>query len=321
MPTFGDPPITVDEKEFKKHRDTLKTVVNGFRDKQSKEVNKLWNTKKDLDAQLNLLTEHFLIGKLTARQDAFLSFARILTDVFGVQLPSAGALWGGEGAQDQAKLKLQGTQGTVLSESGLGQLAQTMKIPPQGPKKNETGPEFAERNRLALMFWGAISALYAESLTGDIHVWMPKGLTVGSIFWNDELPVLMERKRKGEVFNLIFHIDPGNWDATVTLDELVIGGAYVADKKGYYQGRMDLKQKHNPPTGVDPNKDLKDSMTLALSSPIKVATVKQAMLALLQYKIMAKKNELLDPSERLSKPALARLASWYASARLAEKGN
>ncbi len=322
--TFGEPPITVSDAEFNEAKNLIENQVQAFRDRTKGSVsNKLLARRPDWNSKITELAQLFLIGKTVKRQEAFTDFARILQEDFGLATPSTGALWGGDGAQDKAKADLASGPGKVLSESPLGLTAGKLKLAPQGPKANETGQEFAARNEAALQFWGAVSALYAKGLTGDIHVWMPHGLTVGSIFWNDELPVLMKRKRDGENFNLIFHVNPANWSETVNFEDLVIGGAYVADRKGFYQGRAALKATNNPPTGSDPAADLKDSMTLKLSSPIKVTTVRAAMQALLTYTVMKKHNEQLkiahtaDPSTPapVSPAVLAKLAMWRERAR------
>lgn len=323
MPTFGDPPITVSDTEFNQCEKTIRELVNEFRDRtKGSTSNKNFQDKDRFNARIEALTHLFLIGKTSRRQQAFLDFAQTLKDEFGISAPPSGALWGGDGAQDKAKSAL-APDGQVLSQTQLGKSAARMKLAPQGPKQGETGLEFAERNQAALLFWGAVSALYAKGLTGDIHVWMPKGLTVGSIFWNDELPVLMKRKRDGEAFNLIFHINPDDWSQTVAFEDLLIGGAYLADKNGLYKGRESLKAEHNPPKGSDPAADLKDSMTLKLSSPIKLASVKFAMQSLLTYTTMKKANEQIkkasdaDPGAQkpFSPAILARLAVWRELAR------
>ncbi len=312
--TFGAPAITVEDKVYNQCFSAIEAQVGLFRDKtKGTTASANWaNNKAGLLAQL---TELFLVGKVLARQQSFTDFAKLLEDGFGITTPATGALWGGDGAQDKAKLALSGVNGAaVLSESPLGKTATKMKLAMQGPKQGESGPEYAVRNAASLQFWGAISAQYAKGLTGDVHVWMPKGLTVGSIFWNDELPVLMERKRAGENFNLIFHTNPGDWNEVVNFDDLVIGGAYVADKNGFYAGRAALKLEHNPATGANPNQELKESMTLTLKSPIKITTVRLAMQALLTYHTMKKHNA--DLPKPISPAVLARLAMWKERARM-----
>jgi hypothetical protein len=312
--TFGAPAITVEDAVYKECFDTIKTQVGLYRDKtKGSDASKNWANQKD--ELLKRLTEYFLVGKVLARQQSFTDFAQLLLDGFGITTPAQGALWGGDGAQDQAKLALGGAVGaSVLSTSPLGNMAGKMKLSMQGPKSGETGPDYAIRNAASLQFWGAVSAQYAKALTGDVHVWMPKGLTVGSIFWNDELPVLMTRKRNGEDFKLIFHTNPGNWNEVVDFEDLVIGGAYVADKNGYYAGRAALKAQHNPATGANPALELKEAMTLTLKSPIKVATVRLAMQSLLTYHTMKKHNAALP--KPISTAVLARLAVWQERARM-----
>ena len=98
-------------------------------------------------------------------------------------------------------------------------MARRFRLSPQRPKSKDDKvadslDAFHERNRAALLFWGGVSKLYAEGLQGDVHVWLPKGLTMGSIFWNDELPMLRKLQKEERITSLWFHVrdeKSGDW--------------------------------------------------------------------------------------------------------------
>jgi hypothetical protein len=162
----------------------------------------------------------------------------------------------------------------VLAETPLGQTATHFKMPPQGPKRNELLDDFAKRNRDALIFWGAISALYAEGLKGEVHTWLPKGLTLGSIFWNDELPMLWKLKREGNITDLWFHVqdEKGDWSDKLSFDDLTIVDAYLADARGVNKGATELlEEKDKKLQGMlKPN-----SYQMTLGTPIRIALLRE----------------------------------------------
>lgn len=190
--------------------------------------------------------------------EAMLALARRLKDDLKLKVPTIGAFWSDPAVgQEKAKQALlaSGGGGQVLSQTDLGALGQKSKLTPQRPKMqkgtdayDETLEEFYDRNRSAILWWGALSALYAEGLTGEVHVWLPKGLTMSSIFWNDELPVLHQLKRDGKITDLHFHVQghSGVWSGNLRFDQLTIVDVYLCDARGVNKGAQQLLAETDP---------------------------------------------------------------------------
>ncbi len=167
-------------------------------------------------------------------------FARRLRQDLGLDMPTTGALWSNKNEGEvKAKEALAPQNGMVLSQTYLGESASKFGITPQGANSkhgviNESLEDYQRRNESALLLWGALSRLYAENLQGTVHVWVPKGLTMGSIMWNDELPALRARQRAGEVTAIKYHVKTaaGAWSGDMEFDDLTIVDAYLADASG-----------------------------------------------------------------------------------------
>ncbi len=96
---------------------------------------------------------------------------------------------------------------------------------------------------------GGVSKLYAEGLQGDVHVWLPKGLTMGSIFWNDELPMLRKLQKEERITSLWFHVrdeKSGDWSGNLTFDQLKIVDVYLMDARGVNKGAASLLNETKP---------------------------------------------------------------------------
>jgi hypothetical protein len=185
-----------------------------------------------------------------------LQLARRLQTDLGYPMPTVGAFWSDKDVgQVKARDDL-GTRGAVLADTQLGLTMSKWGVAPQGAmskqgKVTESLDDFQQRNADALLFWGALSALYAENLVGEVHVWLPQGLTLGSIFWNDELPMLQKRLHSGEISALWFHVknNIGVWSGPLKLEDLTIVDAYLADAQGVnLGGRSLIGDKYVPAT-------------------------------------------------------------------------
>jgi len=224
----------------------------------------------------------FAAGMVTGNREELLGFVRMLVQDGNIPMPKKGAFWSDpDVGQPKAQAEL-GADGQVLADTGLGKIARVTdwklnlaKVKPQGMDDEK----FAAQQAPKLLFWGAISAVYAEGLRGDVHVWIPKGLTVSSIFWNDELPALWESKRKSRINELCFHVydRSQNWIA-VSFDELLIEEAYMSDAEGLNKGAQSLLQDRDVPAArPNPNK-----MLITLDRPIKVGELRSRLDAALR---------------------------------------
>lgn len=66
-----------------------------------------------------------------------------------------------------------------------------------------------EKKKFGAQVWyellGLQSSLYATSARGDIIAFLPKGISVGNIFWNNELPILRKLQTMGHVDNILVY--------------------------------------------------------------------------------------------------------------------
>jgi len=218
------------------------------------------------------MTDLALLGIALKDPERMLDLARHLQRDLGYTMPTTGAFWSGKDTgQVQARGAL-GSSGKVLADTDLGKDVAKWGVAPQGAKfksntVDETLEAFQERNAAALLFWGALSALYAEGLTGEVHVWLPKGLTMSSIFWNDELPMLHAKLRAKTITALKFHVQASNgaWSKDMELDELTIVDAYLADAQGVNKGAEALVKDQKNPATIDYK-----SYQITLAKPIHV---------------------------------------------------
>ncbi|MEM7750812.1 MAG: hypothetical protein AAF346_21360 [Pseudomonadota bacterium] len=231
-------------------------------------------------------TELLAVGIIHSDQGKLMEFCQKLFDDLGVPMPETGALWSDPNVgQVQAKEHLDAIGGgaKVLADTPLGKMAMKMKLPPsRGTRSDDTIETFAERNKAGLTFWGAISAAYTSQLRGDVHVFLPKGITVGSIFWNDELPVLQERRRNGEVNNIYFHLqDPlnGQWSAPMGIDDISIIDAYAADRFGANKGAESLASES---TEEEIRATMGRNYQVELKRPVSVKPLREGFNAALQ---------------------------------------
>ncbi|MBV9999164.1 MAG: hypothetical protein JO015_08630 [Verrucomicrobia bacterium] len=230
------------------------------------------------------LTDLFVTGVAFGDQENLLQFAQKLVRDAQIAMPTTGAFWADpKVGQEKAKehlVQLGGT-GHVLAETALGELARNVKAMRLYPKPDSAKEEdFANTLAPALKFWGAVSAVYAEGLQGEVHVWIPRGLTVGSIFWNDELPVLWKLKREGKVTALRFHahVKDGQW-AEVPFEELLIRDAYLGDASGFNKGAHSLVKESRKSIRATQKAD--DKMQIQLARPIPVGMLKSRLHAAL----------------------------------------
>ncbi len=169
-----------------------------------------------------------------------LNLARRLKQDLRLPMPMTGALWSDANVgMVKAREELNLQAGKVLADTRLGEVGSDFKLSPQGATSKagvvtEPLEEYQQRNAGALLFWGALSAVYAEGLKGTVHVWLPKGLTMGSIMWNDELPALRASQEAGEVTAIKYHVKTaaGAWSGDMEFDDLTIVDAYLADASG-----------------------------------------------------------------------------------------
>ncbi len=279
--SLGSQPAIVLQIDPKQHRafvsnlgsalGTLKKNFPGL----AKQLN-----KKEWKEQLEA---HFAYGlALNDRQHLF-EFALMLVRDAKVPMPKTGAFWSDpDVGQVKAKEDLASKGGQVLADTSLGEIARTknLKLGIGKLRKGQTDEQFVEEQAPALQFWGVISAIYALGLEGDVNIWLPKGLTVGSIFWNEELPALWERKEQGKVGNLIFHVhdQSGQWTA-VTFEDLQIQEAYLTDAQGLNKGAKSLLNPQQNPdllASRDPSE-----MVITLKKPLKVGELKWRLQAAL----------------------------------------
>jgi hypothetical protein len=279
--SLGSQPVAVvvpTEKELREFRNNLGNTCAIFRSKypalDKKLKTKEWKRK---------LEDCFALGMALGDRDQLFEFARMLVQEGGVPMPTKGAFWSDpDVGQVKAKAML-GTDGQVLADTGLGEIARTrqLKVGIAKIDRLQTDEDFAEKQAPKLKFWGVISAVYALGLRGDVHVWIPKGLTVCSIFWNDELPALWERKRRGDINELYFHVhDTGaNW-TLVSFDDLLITDAYITDRDGLNRGAkslLDVRDTTRPPATRDPKE-----MLITLGRPIRVGELRSRLEAALE---------------------------------------
>jgi Domain of unknown function (DUF4157) len=228
-----------------------------------------------------------------------LMFARRLKHDLGLVVPTTGALWADpDVGQVKARKDLQPHGGKVLADTELGEIGRKFGLSPQGAKSQggvitESLEEFQQRNAAALLFWGALSALYVEGLQGTVHVWLPKGLTMGSIMLNEELPALHARQRAGEVAEIKFHVQtaPDTWSGDLEIEDLTIVDAYLAQADGVNKGGLSLENFKHAPGDLGPAaqrlgaideakisaKLEKKDYHIKLETPIKVDHLKAAL--------------------------------------------
>lgn len=239
-------------------------------------------------------------------REGMLAAVRDIARDLNLPMPSTGAFWSDpKVGQEQARRDLAAQGGRVLADTPIAQIK--WGVAPQGATSRggtvtESASEFQERNAVALMFWGALSALYAEGLSGAVHVWLPKGLTMSSIFWNDELPVLWDRMRAGAITGLFFHVlrqDGGGWSAAIPFRDLTIVDAYLVDADGVNQGARHVRGT------LDPTR-----YQLALAAPIHVNALQSGFRQALErarIRIRAQRTEAV--ASRLTEIGLARRAA------------
>lgn len=321
-PTVGSVPVVVtqiDRKTLQEYKSKLGgllgTLLNAIGDIDPKQLNRAKSaasskTWKSDAAQM--LAE----GMINRDQPKIYAFCQMLMSDLGVPMPQIGALWNDPDVGEVAAVQhLQGT-GAVLRETPLGKMAKAMKMPPNGANSGEALGAFAERNRAGLAFWGAVSAAYTSKLRGDVHVFLPKGITVGSIFWNDELPVLWERKRLGEVNQVLFHLQhpvSGIWQNGVAFEDLTIVDAYAADRNGANFGAADLTKDT---TESEIRGTMEKNFRVELQKPIAVRPLAEGLSGALQ-----RAQRRLDPDAKpeIVKRALLGWIQRHREAKLAAK--
>lgn len=211
-------------EEFQKR---LKDIIN------EDSIKELWNKLIDSLEEKNIekAKEFLLMAQKKGLEPLYKSGEKIF--------------WSGDVGKRAAMEE--GRKGTknVLEISEIGSLLDGLKLWEHVPWN------------ISSIIWTLVSRLFAIGAEGKVHVYCPDGLTVGNVFWNDELPVLRRLQLEGYVLRIVMHI----WDS----------------EEKTYLPEMDI-QSDKLRFAYDKRKKDKKGNWYKFEKPFKVKTLRDALI-------------------------------------------